>query len=619
MPAFLNHSHRKHTQTVLCRAALVAWLWMELAFGTALARQPLFTGQFSDGVQLSGHITEWHAGGHPRLADRLLFDPSQPIKTLTSQQARERTEPAQYVEMVGGDRLPFARLTPNESSSDNRFDSKWDSVPHLLIETPDHAYALEGSGPLRIRTQWLRRVVWQQVTSAGHQPNTLFYRDGSKLPFRAARIRATSVSLLADERRIDVKLDDVAELHFEAIDPWQAYYEQLALLSPDCYSLLFRVTTFDGLECTLSRQRLEAVEIPGKPTDWYWLTAPAWSLDPLKVTSNQVAEARFHWPQEIALTGMVPESIVQRSVMPHRLHPQPGTSVLGTPLKCANETFGWGIGVPTYSALRFRLPPTAQVFHAAVGIDEAAGDGGCAQAEVYADSTESTPLFRSQLLLGGRQAEATGAIQLRGAKQLVLVAESAHAERPAGADPFEIRDFVNWCEPRLELDRQALIAEVRPKLFEMAPGWIGWKPTSEPSALFEARSHWETDADAAGAFHVELKCGEQRIQLSRTFQIPDDCQHLRIHLSRSAVQEPGDVRIRLSLNGEDVLTGKLPTRPAPGEEEGSNDGVNDDTASFVDVDVSAHQGRAAECQLLLTADEEPAWVRSDGFEFLPQR
>lgn len=592
-----------------------------LGSANALARQPLFSGRFADGTQLSGHISEWHSGGHPRLGDRLLFDPSRPITLLQNQTAAERTAPEKFLEMVGGDRLPFERLVPSETSGA----SVTAEIPHLLVETPSEAHQVRGGGPLRIRTEWLRRIVWQSLPAVTYQPNTLFYRDGSKVSFRSLRIRAASVSLLTDQQRMEVKLEDVAELHFAPLDPWKSYYQQLALLSPDCYSLLFQVESFTGLRCTLSRQRLEPFEISERPPNWYWLAAPAWSLDPLLITSEQVAQARFYWAQEIALGGMVPEKVVERSVVPHRLHAQTGTSVLGTPLVCANESFGWGFGVSTYSELYLRLPITAKVFRVAVGLDEQAGSGGCARAEIYANSKSGQPLFRSELLLGGRQAESTGAIQLDGVQDLVLVADSAHADRPAGADPFEIRDFVNWCEPRLELDRQALVAEVRPEIFSVAPGWIGWTPHTKTLDVVETRNLWQSGERPGGEFFVEVKCAEKPLLLSQQWLVPADCDTLRLHVTSSASDPESDdqpesqVLAKLVINGNILYQGKLPRRIASG-----GDTPADELPSeFIEVDVSALQGQDVKCELVLESDnaaaDEPAWVRSQGWEFAASR
>jgi hypothetical protein len=43
---------------------------------------------------------------------------------------------------------------------------------------------------------------------------------------------------------------------------------------------------------------------------------------------------------------------------------------------------------------------------------------------------------------------------------LILVADAAHQGRPAGTDPLNIRDVVDWIEPVIELDRSQLLKRV---------------------------------------------------------------------------------------------------------------------------------------------------------------
>ena len=58
----------------------------------------------------------------------------------------------------------------------------------------------------------------------------------------------------------------------------------------------------------------------------------------------------------------------------------------------------------------------------------------------------------------------TGVVRLpterRPAWRLLLVANSVHEGRPAGADPWDVRDRLDWLEPRLILDQAKLKIEV---------------------------------------------------------------------------------------------------------------------------------------------------------------
>jgi hypothetical protein len=67
-------------------------------------------------------------------------------------------------------------------------------------------------------------------------------------------------------------------------------------------------------------------------------------------------------------------------------------------------------------------------------------------------------------LIGSDEVIDTGTIELprssTGRRVLLLVADSEHEGRPPGADPFDIRDSMDWLEPHLELDLRRLKADV---------------------------------------------------------------------------------------------------------------------------------------------------------------
>ena len=54
--------------------------------------------------------------------------------------------------------------------------------------------------------------------------------------------------------------------------------------------------------------------------------------------------------------------------------------------------------------------------------------------------------------------------------QLVIVSHPDSSDRPAGADPLDIRDVVDWLEPQLNLDLEKLRTEVRKRLPRSAAG-----------------------------------------------------------------------------------------------------------------------------------------------------
>jgi hypothetical protein len=97
-------------------------------------------------------------------------------------------------------------------------------------------------------------------------------------------------------------------------------------------------------------------------------------------------------------------------------------------------------------------------------MDAAVGHTGCAIAKVYANHSSGAPLYQSKPLVGSGMPVSTGEIALPPAagtaRRLVLVTENADALRPAGGDPLDIGNHVDWLEPILLLDPAKLHAEV---------------------------------------------------------------------------------------------------------------------------------------------------------------
>src|SRR5262249_55083718 len=128
--------------------------------------------------------------------------------------------------------------------------------------------------------------------------------------------------------------------------------------------------------------------------------------------------------------------------------------------------------------LEFPLPACVKSFQTRVGLDRAAGEGGCARGLVYLDTAKGKPLFESRLLVGSRDAVDTGRLNIQPTSisppRLVLVGDSAALDRPTGSDPLDIRDVFDWLEPQLELHPRTLQEEVNLRAAQVVPAWDGW-------------------------------------------------------------------------------------------------------------------------------------------------
>ncbi len=197
---------------------------------------------------------------------------------------------------------------------------------------------------------------------------------------------------------------------------------------------------------------------------WYHKIQPAWCLDPLWIRFGMIRTRQQFAPHEIPLSRLRPVKTDSRSglggIRPIRVN----RNVDGSPLQGARYEHGWGFGVQADCELQFELPDCAQGFRTRVGLDRLAGDGGCARAAVFVDTRGGPPLFQSELLIGSAAEADTGWLDVSShdgrPRRLILVADAAHKGRPPGADPLNIRDFVDWIEPVIQVDPAQLMNRV---------------------------------------------------------------------------------------------------------------------------------------------------------------
>jgi hypothetical protein len=438
---------------------------------------PMFDAAFADGtVARSATMDGWFAKpGRPhnienaRLLGARLLDAERPVVWMRRTDARPQLPTEGFVEMRGGDRLPGKAV---------EFRAQKGEVPAHVVMASEHGLTFDHQArqrqrrgedvktDVRVRTRWLRRIVRGKPILSGYEPSTLVKVDGRRMSFRSVQLVGKTVQILQEDDLQSIPLDEIAELHFPQVDQWEAYYEQLAVLDPECRQTLIQCDTKSGLRATTLAAGLHtAIRGSQHDADGYIESyLPAWSLDALWVQDTDIAVRRFFKPYEVPLSIIRPAIERRTAVLATGLGWQADRNVHGGPLASGGLDFGWGFGVQATSQLEFRLPACATGFRSWVGLDDSVRDGGCARALVYVDSTKRPPLYQSPLLVGSGHVVDTGMIRLpterRQAWRLFLVADAQHEGRPVGSDPWDVRDRFDWLEPRLMLDESKLRLEV---------------------------------------------------------------------------------------------------------------------------------------------------------------
>ncbi|MBI3860831.1 MAG: NPCBM/NEW2 domain-containing protein [Planctomycetia bacterium] len=445
------------------------------ASSPVLAQTPRFAAQFASGKRLTGaEIRNWHEPrAEPQLDSVKLLAPEDRALWAEDVSLPPAAAPVACVEFFGGDRLP-GRVTAFRDGND----SSLIRVPPCVIVIPaasvDWPDVRRPSIPVAIR--WLKRVVWQKRDDDRYRPGTLYFLDGRQVEFRSVRWQSSAVRLLIDQETRDVPFDQIAELHLPQLDPWDAWFHQLAALLPDLSGWLVQVETADGLRATASTQRL----LPsfrgdgGNPDHWYQACQPAWSIESLWLKHRTIRTRRFFAPHEVPLSAIEPARSVSRSSLSGGWTWQLDRTVQAQPLRCADQAWGWGLGVHAYSELTYNLPACARVFRTQYGLDGSAGLGGCVRAVIIAGPPAGPVIHRSGHVIGTEKSYDSGPLGIVGVKQLTLLVDPAQDDRPAGADPFEIRDSFVWLQPMIELDVEPLRAEIERRVSTPLSSWAGW-------------------------------------------------------------------------------------------------------------------------------------------------
>ncbi len=529
-----------------------------------VAENAEYTAVFTDGKRIKGHLSEWGVQNTPKLNGAPLFDAGNAIRWLRKESGETPAQPAAFIEIFGGDCMPGRLMSVGSSSSLE----EGKLLSYLVFEPSVGINWWDGPQRSRIRvaSRWLRRIVWERRSSDQYQPATLYYKDGRQLSFRSIRFTTTGVSALTENERRDIRYNELAELDMPRLDWWDAYFEQLALLTPDCKSRLTRLETSDGLRVTTAGDRIQPMPWgdPNNPDFWRHAVQPAWSLDAFWVEHNKVLTRRFYSPHEVPLSLVEASEIKLRSALAVGWRPQIDRNAQGGPLVSGGKDWGWGIGMHAFAEMRFPLPACVRSLHSQVGLDQVAGNGGCARALVYLDKSEGQPLFRSEHLIGSSKTIDTGEVPLNGnggKAQVVLVAHPAHADRPEGADPFDIRDVVDWLEPQFNLDLTALRGEVRNRLWRLLPSLEGWNVSAAEKDSMIWANQWDNAGDPHRSFHLEMRPQEASLTFSRTLHVEPDQNWLLLYASRNtdgAKATPTQMLVRI--NGKQAHEAEVQAR-----------------------------------------------------------
>lgn len=528
--------------------------------------------RFEDGAELRvNDLGEWNepdstpiANGRSLLATS---ESSPPVSSLMDLQGTLRELASSFVEFHGGDRLSgtVIREIPATAARFESAPSSLEIQPHSNLSAPEDL----SNSPVRVSTRWLRKVVWKNLSENRYLPSTAWLREGGKIPFRNLRWTSQGILLLTETGLRSFNFSELAEIHFPTADPWGIYEEQLALLDPHLQSRLVQIDLRDGSRFTTSMARFQSRHWGDRkrPEAWLQLIQPAWSLDPLWVRFTTAHAWYWFDPAEPPLSWADPADFQHEAIFGESWSWQRNRNTLGGPLTVASNRYGRGFGVHGTTRLTIPLPPETVAVQARCGLDRLAGGGGSASAAIVSSTGET--LFATEPLVGTGRVIDSGwlpiSAQEKATPVISLTTDMLSKTSPLGADPFDIRDLVNWLEPRLRMDRSALQARLAAKtevLPVILPFWQRTTMVWPRQSDLQFRNWLDESDHRFPCYRVLISASQPFLQFRKSLKVSSDDRWLSLVISRFAnSSKPGSVQIHL--DGRSCGEFEIPLRQGP--------------------------------------------------------
>ncbi|MBA2117005.1 hypothetical protein [Bremerella alba] len=603
---------------LLC-VLISACVFYSFAYGDEEKR---FVALLEDGRVVEDDVLRnWYSGNAmPQLAGQSLINGGNPMRWMVDRSLGPAEMPNAYIELFSGDRIPGH---PDAYAAEG-VEYQADVPEHFLI-TPSFPFRRSTNSryrsDIRVRRDFVRKIVWEQLPALidRHVPATVFLKNGREITFRAIRFSEAGIHLLVERERMSFGFHEIAELHLEVESPWQSHLRELAILfpggkvAPADQQRLVQWETSDGLVATTSVQRIDADSRGDNNNSDRWAHGiqPAWSIDPIWVECRSTWMRRswafdemplFRLPYHESRDG----AMFSRNGFSARIN----RGILAGTAKSGDRISGWSLGVMAPSRLSFALPPIATGFRTSVGIDQAAHDRGCIVGRVFV-SWESSPKFESKSIVGSEKTTEGGNIHwnsLPGDGQLILEVDMAHQDRPEGADPFDIRDMVNWIEPRVLLDHQKLREAIDEQTPETILAWSGWQLTSDIAKLrFHTTRRRVEYPFEAPSWRTTVVAKDEPLRLTTTKRIAPETSYLEINAAKFDGGDEPNIEVRIN---------DIPVLSEPLKNVNTHDHVN--TPAPYLVDLTPFAGHEVTLEVSQTPGPDNIAVDWRGIHFLSE-
>jgi hypothetical protein len=421
-------------------------------------------GQTIEGAAIGQDHFLAHGRSNAHLDEQPIFAPGKHVRLIRNRKRRVRRE-GPYLELVNGDLLP-GETEGIEAANPGR------NIPaHLRVRLtgPIKNYAGQVNPVIRVRADHVARIITDRAEAEGTASGYLRLKSGTTVEFSSIRWGHNKAQALTARGVQTILMDDVVTLQQPIVERIRWMQTRMTELFVDPSGHRVTMHVVDGSRLTTPERKML------RHTGSSVVIQPCWSLDALVLEPKYLAEIRYLRPNEIPLAALPAENVVKKSPFGKSKWTR-YRNVRGGRLHTSDRDDLIGVGMHADSAVVFHLPPGAESFSSWVGIDRSVGGGGCAAASVFFNDLSGKPVWKSGYLQGGKSSVRIGPLSVKGQERLILVADSAHQGRPKGADPFDIRDEVDWISSVIQIKPTE---SSRPDLNETFAYLKGWTLSDE--------------------------------------------------------------------------------------------------------------------------------------------
>jgi hypothetical protein len=442
----------------------------EMLYAVRFRNGDVVRGKKLDGVMFV------HGAKDVKLDGTHILSPDKPVAEIRHLQPDTKAGGA-YVAFTNGDRLPakLARALPS---------------PHKAFELAVTLPLKAKSGSMiTVDRESIVRVSGADNNQAWRGDGTIWLTDGQEIKARSIRWQADSFRALTAKGIVTMPLGKIQE--------WQPK-RQLGdttadLLYPQSAPaggrmVRFEMTNGATLTCPEYRVQKDGDDL---------LVQPPWALTAIELDKDDIVAVSYWAANELPVSALPINETEQKSFSGFTWNWQKDRSIRGGDLRSGSVIGAHGFSTHSFSILTVSLPPGAETFSSWVGLDHLVGDGGCVTCTVYADSRDGKKLWESGFIRGSDKPQRIDKLSVKGLKKLVFVTDFGHDGRPEGADPFDVRDEVNWIEPLLTVSAVPAHTDAQKNALKRAPLLRGWVSESEQARVRpveiwnQSRGAWE--------------------------------------------------------------------------------------------------------------------------------